>query len=164
MDVERGSSAWIMNNRDRKEQGRTDILACPLSELVLQLVGTRNTHCRLNLRDVADGSGYSKTVFVAERRLSLAQPLKAGITYRPQLFVASATVDCSIVADATQIQKTFSIPALGGRAKFMPTLRVENPLLVPSMARLLKKCRLWFLYDPGFLIDFLRLVDFFLSC
>jgi hypothetical protein len=63
---------------------------------------------------------------VAERRLSLAQPLKAGITDPQKLFVASATVETSIVADATQIQTNSSIPALRGRAKVMPTLRVEG--------------------------------------
>ena len=54
----------------------------------------------------------SRDVFVAERRLNLAQPLKAGITGPPILFVASATVECSIVADATQIQKHFLDPGL----------------------------------------------------
>jgi hypothetical protein len=72
--------------------------------------------------------------YVAERRLNLAQPPKAGITHHPQLFVASATVECSIVADATQIQKHFFDPGLG-RAEFMPTLRVENHLSSDAVTR-----------------------------
>src|SRR5258705_8461646 len=72
------------------------------------------------------GQDSPEMFFVAERRLSLAQPLKAGITHNQQLFVASAMVECSIVADATQIQKHSSIPALRGRTKVMPTLRVEH--------------------------------------
>jgi len=57
-----------------------------------------------------------------------------------------ATVEHSSVADATQSKNTSSIPALRGRAKFMPTLRVENYLTAARCPGLLHFATLTF-YD-----------------
>jgi hypothetical protein len=63
-------------------------------------------------------------ISVAERRLNLARPFKAG-DQQNTIFVASATVEISIVADATR-SKPLTVPALKRRAKLTPTLRVEK--------------------------------------
>jgi len=66
-------------------------------------------------------------LFVAERRLNLAQPFKAGITH--QLTTPSSPqrrLKHSIVTDVTKWNIFISILALRGRAKLMPTLRVES--------------------------------------
>ena len=71
-------------------------------------------------------------IYVAERRLSLAQPFKGWDhvrIYNPSS--RQRRLKYSIVADATKDNLCLSIPAFKGRAKLMPTLRVENPMLFP---------------------------------
>ena len=66
-------------------------------------------------------------IYVAERRLNLAQPFKAGIRHKPTTISSrQRRLKHSIVADATKCKKCLSIPALKRRTKLMPTLRVAE--------------------------------------
>jgi hypothetical protein len=55
-------------------------------------------------------SGYC-LLFVAVRRLNLAQPFKAGIMQQPNAFVASATAERFNPRWRDEMENTFSIPA-----------------------------------------------------
>jgi hypothetical protein len=72
-------------------------------------------------------SDVPRFCLVAERRLNLARPFKAGIAKNP-IHVASATIESrfSAVAGATNALCAGMIPALKGRAKFMLPLRGQD--------------------------------------
>ena len=64
--------------------------------------------------------------FVAERRLNLARPLKAGINATPNSSSRQRRLKGQSSLTRRKSKYTSAIPALGGRAKVIPTLRVED--------------------------------------
>jgi len=67
--------------------------------------------------------------YVAERRLNLARPLKAGIQINKIFSSRQRRLNIQSSLTRRNPREPSSIPALRGRAKFMPTLRVEDHLL-----------------------------------